>query len=32
MGRDSRRAIATDAQGFELRVGDNVKETDGEVS
>lgn len=31
MGRDSRRATATDAQSFELRAGDNVKETDGEV-
>ncbi|KIJ26376.1 hypothetical protein M422DRAFT_100754, partial [Sphaerobolus stellatus SS14] len=29
-GRDSRRAIATDATGHELRVGDNVKEIDGE--
>lgn len=31
MGRDSRRAIATDADGHELRVDDNVKEIDGEV-
>lgn len=31
MGRDSRRAIATDAEGHELRIEDNVKEVDGEV-
>jgi hypothetical protein len=31
MRRDSRRAISTDAEGNELRVGDNVKEIDGEV-
>ena len=31
MRRDSRRAISTDAEGNELRVGDNVKEVDGEV-
>ncbi|KIM27821.1 hypothetical protein M408DRAFT_159565, partial [Serendipita vermifera MAFF 305830] len=30
MRRDSRRAISTDAEGNELRVGDNVKEIDGE--
>ncbi|KAF8524357.1 transcription elongation factor Spt5 [Hysterangium stoloniferum] len=30
MGRDSRRAIATDSSGHELRIGDNVKEIDGE--
>jgi len=30
MGRDSRKAIATDATGHELRIGDNVKEIDGE--
>lgn len=31
MRRDSNRAIATDSEGHELRVGDNVKEVDGEV-
>ena len=31
MGRDSRRAIATNAEGHELRIEDNVKEIDGEV-
>ena len=31
MRRDSNRAIATDAEGHELRVNDNVKEIDGEV-
>jgi transcription elongation factor SPT5 len=31
MRRDSLRAIATDSEGHELRVGDNVKEIDGEV-
>ena len=31
MRRDSNRAIATDAEGHELRVGDNVKENDDEV-
>jgi transcription elongation factor len=31
MRKDSRRVISTDANGHELRVGDNVKETDGEV-
>ena len=31
MRRDSNRAIATDAEGHELRVGDNMKENDGEV-
>ena len=31
MRKDSRRAIATDSEGHELRVGDNVKEIDGEV-
>ncbi|KAL6302286.1 hypothetical protein BKA93DRAFT_405442 [Sparassis latifolia] len=30
MRRDSNRAIATDAEGHELRVNDNVKEVDGE--
>ncbi|TFK52900.1 transcription elongation factor Spt5 [Heliocybe sulcata] len=30
MRRDSHRAIATDSEGHELRVGDNVKEVDGE--
>ncbi|KDQ56765.1 hypothetical protein JAAARDRAFT_36254 [Jaapia argillacea MUCL 33604] len=30
MRRDSNRAIATDSEGHELRVGDNVKEVDGE--
>ena len=28
---DSKRTIATDSQGHELRVGDNVKEVEGEV-
>lgn len=32
MRRDSHRAIATDSEGHELRVNDNVKEIDGEVS
>ena len=32
MRKDNRRVISTDANGHELRVGDNVKETDGEVS
>ena len=32
MRRDSSRAIATDSEGHELRVNDNVKEVDGEVS
>lgn len=31
MRRDSIRAIATDSEGHELRVNDNVKEVDGEV-
>jgi transcription elongation factor SPT5 len=31
MRRDSNRAIATDAEGYELRVGDNMKENEGEV-
>ena len=31
MRRDSNRAIAMDAEGRELRVGDNMKENDGEV-
>ncbi|KAH9077820.1 transcription elongation factor Spt5 [Lactarius deliciosus] len=30
MRRDSNRAIATDAEGYELRAGDNMKENDGE--
>ncbi|KAF9806122.1 hypothetical protein IEO21_08804 [Rhodonia placenta] len=30
MRRDSNRAIATDSEGHELRVNDNVKEIDGE--
>ena len=32
MRRDSTRAIATDSEGHELRVNDNMKETEGEVS
>ena len=32
MRRDSNRAIAVDSEGHELRIGDNVKEVDGEVS
>jgi len=31
MRRDSDRAIATDSEGHELRVGDNMKEIEGEV-
>ena len=31
MRRDSNRAVATDSDGHELRVGDNVKEVEGEV-
>lgn len=31
MRRDSTRAIATDSEGHELRINDNVKEVDGEV-
>ena len=31
MRRDSNRAIATDSEGHELRINDNVKEVDGEV-
>ena len=31
MRRDTHRAIATDAEGHELRINDNVKEVDGEV-
>lgn len=31
MRRDSHRAIAMDSEGHELRIGDNVKEVDGEV-
>ncbi|KAI0083197.1 hypothetical protein BDY19DRAFT_998770 [Irpex rosettiformis] len=30
MRRDSNRAIATDSEGHELRINDNVKEVDGE--
>ncbi|KAF9267245.1 transcription elongation factor Spt5 [Marasmius fiardii PR-910] len=30
MRRDSNRAIATDAEGHELRINDNMKEVDGE--
>jgi transcription elongation factor len=32
MRRNSDRAIATDSEGHELRVQDNVKEIEGEVS
>jgi transcription elongation factor SPT5 len=32
MRRDSNRAIATDSEGHELRMNDNMKEVDGEVS
>lgn len=32
MRRDSNRAIASDSEGHELRINDNVKEIDGEVS
>jgi transcription elongation factor SPT5 len=32
MRKVNRRVISTDANGHELRVGDNVKEVDGEVS
>jgi transcription elongation factor SPT5 len=31
MRRDSHRAIATDSEGHELRINDNMKEIDGEV-
>lgn len=31
MRRDSSRAIATDSEGHELRINDNVKEVDSEV-
>ena len=31
MRRDSSKAIATDSEGHELRINDNVKEVDGEV-
>lgn len=31
MRRDSNRAIATDSEGHELHVNDNVKEVEGEV-
>lgn len=31
MRRDSSRAIATDSEGHEIRINDNVKEVDGEV-
>jgi transcription elongation factor SPT5 len=31
MRRDSHKAIATDSEGHELRVNDNVKEIDNEV-
>lgn len=31
MRRDTHRAIALDSEGQELRVGDSVKEVDGEV-
>lgn len=31
MRRDSHRATATDADGHEVRVNDNMKEVDGEV-
>ena len=31
MRRDSHKAIATDSEGHELRVNDNVKEVDNEV-
>lgn len=32
MRRDSSKAVATDAEGHELRINDNVKEVDGAVS
>ena len=32
MRRDSSRAVATDSESHELRINDNVKEVDGEVS
>ena len=31
MRRDSIHAIATDSEGHELRINDNMKEIDGEV-
>lgn len=32
MRRDSNRAIAVDSEGHEIRIHDNMKEVDGEVS
>lgn len=32
MRRDSSKAVATDAEGHELHINDNVKEVDGAVS
>jgi transcription elongation factor len=32
MRRSSERAIATDSEGYELRINDNMKEIEGEVS
>lgn len=32
MRRDSNRAVATDRDGHELRINDNMKESEGEVS
>jgi hypothetical protein len=31
MRRDSSKSVATDAEGHELRINDNVKEVDGAV-
>jgi transcription elongation factor len=31
MRRDSHRSVATDSEGHELRINDNMKETEGEV-
>jgi hypothetical protein len=31
MRRDSSKAVATDSEGHELRINDNVKEVDGAV-
>lgn len=32
MRRDTKRVVSTDHNGHELRIGDNVKEVEGEVS
>lgn len=32
MRKDSAKAVATDSEGHEIRINDNMKEVDGEVS